>query len=53
MNYIVFLYRAVDNEEDEKQKLFEFIDVPSFCYLRTTNVFSPMYLVKNYLAEVC
>ena len=50
---MVFLYRPLYNEEDEKQKLSEFVDVPSFCSLRTTNVFSPMYLVKNYREEVC
>ena len=38
--------RSLDNKEDEEQKLFEFVDVPSFGSLRTANVFSPLYLVR-------
>ena len=38
--------RSLDHKEDEEQKLFEFVDVPSFGSLRTANVFSPLYLVR-------
>ena len=38
--------RSLDNEEDEEQKLFEFVDVPLFGSLITANMFSPLYHVK-------
>ena len=38
--------RSLDNEEDEEQKLFEFVDVPLFGSLITANMFSPLYRVK-------
>ena len=33
-------------EEEEEKKLIEFVNTPSFGFLRTTNVFLPLYLVK-------
>ena len=43
-------YRSSDNEEDEKQKLFVFVYVPSFKFLRTINVFTAVPS-KIYLEE--
>ena len=37
-------FRSLDSKEDQEQKLFE--SVPSFGSLRTTNVFSPLHLIK-------
>ena len=37
---------SLDLEEDEEKKLIEFVNTPSFGFLRTTNVFLPLYLVK-------
>ena len=46
--------RSLDNEEDEEQKLFEFVDVPFFGSLRTTNRFSPRkgLLKRIYLLNI-
>ena len=33
-------YRSSDNEENEEQKLFVFVYVPSLKFLRTINVFT-------------